>query len=383
MSVTYPRIQAESPFSMGLRATNLHFGAAHDSFVRSFVTSLVTKRIVLLSGLSGSGKTRIALGFGQWLGDSRHTIIPVRPDWTGPEPLLGYEDALLPADGSRRAWDVPAALRFMLRAAHDPEKPHLLVLDEMNLAHVERYFADLLSGMESGEPVLPNLVLDGSYWRLVAGADERLPVPPNLFIAGTVNVDETTYLFSPKVLDRANTIEFRVDTDDLREDSLPPGRVEPADPALPAAFLSYATDPHWQAKHPASNRDLVARKLKELHLLLSAFGFEFGHRTFFEALRFASLLEAAGETSQWAGLDLQVMQKILPRMHGSARRLTEPLSAVAQFAQTLNPTRSAGTYAFDHDAVGPDADVALPITFAKARRMLRSLRIHQFASFSE
>lgn len=370
-------------FSARLADANLEFGGSHDSFVRTFVTSLATKRLVLLTGLSGSGKTRIALGFGQWLGDHHYAVIPVRPDWTGPEPLLGYEDALLPAKGSRRAWNVPEPLRFMLRAAHDPGSPYLLVLDEMNLAHVERYFADLLSGIESDEPVLPNLMLDEGYWRIPADADERIPVPTNLFIAGTVNVDETTYLFSPKVLDRANTIEFRVASDDLRTDALPPRRVEPGDPSLAAAFLALASDVQWQAKHPASNRELVADKLTELHRVLSEFGFEFGHRVFFEALRFASLLEASGETSQWAGLDLQVLQKVLPRLHGSARRLTEPLSAVAQFAKSLKCERVGGTYIFDHDTVSEGADVGLPLSYDKARRMLRSLRVNQFASFSE
>ncbi len=127
----------------------------------------------------GSGKTQIALRFGDWLGEERTRLIPVRPDWTGSEALFGFEDALQPAkpDG-RLVWHVPAALEFMLTAAADPHHPYLLILDEMNLAHVERYFADVLSGMESGASVLPNLLPEeDGRWRLVTEGDRRLPLP--------------------------------------------------------------------------------------------------------------------------------------------------------------------------------------------------------------
>jgi 5-methylcytosine-specific restriction protein B len=370
-------------FSQELANSNLQFGTDHDALVRAFVVSLATKRLLLLTGLSGSGKTRIALGFGQWLGPEHYAVIPVRPDWTGPEPLLGYEDALIAPDQlGRRGWNVPAALRFMLQAAHHPHEPHLLVLDEMNLAHVERYFADLLSGMESEEPVLPNLVEDDKgFWRVAHGAPDRLPVPRNLLIAGTVNVDETTYLFSPKVLDRANTLEFRVQTSDLRVDALPPTPLAPADEGCRRGFLIASTDLHWQARHPASNRDMIAEKLTDLHEVLSRYGFEFGHRVFFEALRFASLLEAAGESGQWAALDLQVLQKVLPRLHGSTKRLAGPLSAVARFAYDLSTPNPSPP--FDAEAAPAATPPALPLAFDKARRMQQSLRVNQFASFSE
>src|SRR5690606_24773595 len=149
----------------------------------------------------------LARALGQWLGTAedgqeRYTVVPVRPDWTSPEPLLGYEDALLPMRRGRRAWTVPGPLQFILRAARDPRNLYLMVLDEMNLAHVERYFADVLSGIESDEAILPDLhVVDGHWYPQRAGF--RLPFPANLMVVGTVNVDETTYQFSPKVLDRA------------------------------------------------------------------------------------------------------------------------------------------------------------------------------------
>ncbi len=144
-------------FDAAVSESHLSFGDNHDEILRSFVVSLAAKRFVILTGLSGSGKTQLALRFGEWLGTERFLSLPVRPDWTGAEALFGYEDALQQPLNGRRAWYVPKALEFILSAFHDPHQPYLLLLDEMNLAHVERYFADVLSGMESDYDCLPNL----------------------------------------------------------------------------------------------------------------------------------------------------------------------------------------------------------------------------------
>ena len=374
-----------SEFASAATEANLQFGPAHLDFIRAFVVSLCTKGFVLLTGLSGSGKTRIAIAFGNWLGRDRYKVVAVRPDWTSPEPLLGYEDALLPLKSGRRAWEAPDVLRFMLRASRDPQFPYLLVLDEMNLAHVERYFADILSGMESGEQVLPNLVEDpDGYWRTLPSGPSKIAVPANLLIIGTVNVDETTYMFSPKVLDRSNTLEFRVAPDDLRVDTLAPVSVTPADDGLVRGFLAFATDRSFQSTNPASSRNMLAVRLRELHSGLYRYGMEFGHRSFAEALRFAALLEAAGDTNQWRALDLQVKQRILPRMHGTARRLTGPLTMLGQFCFDLSIQQSDVLPAATFDLEGEAASgAALPESFDKVRRMMRNLRANQFTSFSE
>jgi hypothetical protein len=364
-------------FADALDEANLHFGQRHLEFVRNFVVSLATRRMVLLAGQTGSGKSRIGIGFGQWLGKERYLVVPVRPDWTGPEPLLGYEDALLEAKPGRRAWNAPTALRFMLRAAADPGNPYVLVLDEMNLAHVERYFADLLSGIESGQDVLPNLVCEADgCWRVPAGGPDRLPAPRNLFIIGTVNVDETTQVFSPKVLDRANAIEFRVASDDLNVDALRPTDVLPATPELAKGFLAIATDHQFETINPAANRTEFADHLVALHRLLSEHDFEYGHRLFADALRFAALLDAAGETGRWRALDLQVKQRILPRLHGSARQLTEPLAALARYCLDLSVTNPLYDLSGSHNA-------DLPESFDKINRLSRRLRATQYASFWE
>lgn len=260
-------------------------------------------------------------------------LVPVRPDWTGPDALFGYEDALQePADGGRRPWHVPEPLKFMLQAARDPNWPYLLILDEMNLAHVERYFADVLSGMESGEPCLPNLAEEDGKWLPVSGQPERIPVPKNLFIVGTINVDETTYLFSPKVLDRANTIEFRGRTEDLADDLRKPIPCERGPAPLVRGFLELAqdVDRHVERSHPEKER--ISQELRRLHGLLFQRGFELGHRVFTESLRFAATFAAAGEPDANAALDTIVMQKVLPRIHGNRRRLEPVLEALGTFA---------------------------------------------------
>lgn len=370
-------------FSRALREAHLSLGADHDEVVRTFLVSLATKRFLILTGLSGSGKTQIAMRFGEWLGEAKWRVIPVRPDWTGAEALFGYEDALLPSLDGNRAWNVPEALQFMLTAARNPDHAHLLVLDEMNLAHVERYFADFLSGMETGQACLPNLQRDegDGAWRLVPDAKPSIPIPQNLFVVGTVNIDETTYLFSPKVLDRANTIEFRVGTDDLHQTYRKPQPCKPGPRDLTRGFLALTTDDDWHLTTPAPGIQDFSDGMRRIHRILAEDGFEFGHRVFHEALRFASMFAATGELDPHRALDRQIMQKVLPRLHGSRRRLESTLSALgAECVQRQDDLQAAKR--FDPVAELP-APARFPISLAKIRRMVRSLRANQFTSFTE
>jgi 5-methylcytosine-specific restriction enzyme B len=377
--------QVVQSFSAALRESFVSFGAKHDDLVRSFVASIATKPLLILTGLSGSGKTQIAMRFGEWLGPERLYVAAVRPDWTGAEALFGYEDGLKPEVDGRAAWQVPGPLGFILRAVRDPQHPYLLLLDEMNLAHVERYFADVLSGMESGQPCLPNLAKgqDG-VWRPVAGATPRLVLPRNLWVVGTVNVDETTYMFSPKVLDRANTFEFRVDSSELATDVRKPNPCSVGDQTLVRGLAKMASDDMWHQTNPASFRDHLADRLRQLQGLLARYGMEFGHRVFYESLRFAAFAEPAGLGTMEAVLDRVVLQKVMPRLHGSRRRLELPLLALAQFCRDLPEDIEADEKL---PALQPDQPSGtapkLPGAHDKLSRMLRSLRANQFASFTE
>lgn len=358
-------------FAEAVEASGLRF-AAGSTLVRSFLSSLLAKPFAILTGLAGSGKTQLAMRLGEWFGTDehgrhRHVVVPVRPDWTGPESIFGYEDALRSSASGAPVWFVPEAFEFVLRAANDPEHPYLLILDEMNLAHVERYFSDFLSGVESRRPVLPDLVFDeqSRQWVLRDIEAQRLPLPRNLFVVGTVNVDETTYMFSPKVLDRASTFEFRVTSDELDAELQRPIAAPAGDDQRVRAFASLAESDDWQREHPHPARAEIVSTLREAHVILAGANQEFGHRTLYEILRFCAFFAATGDTDVDTALDLAIMQKVLPKVHGSRRRVEPVLTEL------------------DALAVGVGPLPRLPITHHKIVRMIESVRANQFVSFAE
>ncbi|MEQ6342425.1 MAG: DUF3578 domain-containing protein [Gammaproteobacteria bacterium] len=310
-----------------------------DSLLLRFAASLLAKRFLILTGLSGSGKTKLAHAFAAWISETedQYRLVAVGADWTTNENVVGYQDALQtgiyrkPSNG---------ALDVILRAESDPARPYFLILDEMNLSHVERYFADILSAVESGQEI----ALHSAAGNLKASEDDPLPVPPklrlpdNLFIVGTVNVDETTYMFSPKVLDRANVIEFRATADDIAAFLDAPSKVDMAALAGKGAAFgpAFVTEASADAQlDGATAADLKAR-LTEIFGALAPIGAEFGFRTAYEITRFTHFhAKLAGSGWQFKdALDAQVLQKLLPKLHGSERRLGPVLKALEAFCTT-------------------------------------------------
>ncbi len=338
----------------------------------AFLAGALAKPFVILTGQSGSGKTQLAKRLGEWCGEDAHDrprylVVPVRPDWTGPEFLFGYADGLAERIDGRSVWAVPETLEFILRANSDPGAPYVLVLDEMNLAHVERYFADFLSGVESREPVIPNLAQQDGVW-VEREHGGRLPLPPNLVAIGTVNVDETTYTFSPKVLDRSFVHEFRVTSDDLDPALRRPVALDAADGETHRRFVRLLQDDVWHLEHPHPHQDELVEELRSLHDQLEPIGHDFGHRVFLEALRFAALASAVGFDSVDETIDFIVMTKLLPKIHGSRQRLDSGL-------------RNLQTWAQGSDR--PPEDPRCPRTFAKLDRMITVLTEAQFVTFTE
>lgn len=186
------------------------------SFAQRYINSLIAKPFVILTGNSGTGKTRIAKQFSQYLeriidGKRNWLIVPVGADWTDNTKMLGFYNPL------EKKYVSTPTLDFILDACKNPGVPYFLILDEMNLSHVERYFSDFLSAMESDEEIpLYKISKDGdSDEELDVVIPESIRLPKNLFVTGTVNIDETTYMFSPKVLDRSNVVEFKPEKDDV------------------------------------------------------------------------------------------------------------------------------------------------------------------------
>lgn len=375
--VSRPFGEVADEFSQALYNAGVRFGDTHEEFADRFITSVVTKPFVILTGLSGSGKTQIAVKFGEWLGSERFLIVAVRPDWTGGEAIFGYENALDPSE--RPSWFVPPILEFVLEACANLEDPYVLILDEMNLAHVERYFGDFLSGMESRKPIIPNLTKgEDGKWRIKPNVSPLIRIPDNLIVVGTVNVDETTYMFSPKVLDRANTLEFRVETNDLVYGMQRPTACEPAHQGAIRSLLAYTRNDNWQIENPPAELDIFADKLRHLHQILLEGGFEFGHRVFYEACRYYAFYAASGHPQWQDALDIQILQKILPRLHGSQRRLGPTLRSIASFC--VDPAQTQANPNFDPSQV---SQAELSRSFRKVKRMFRNLMANQFTSFTE
>jgi 5-methylcytosine-specific restriction protein B len=186
-------------------------------------------------------------------------------------------------------------------------------------------------------------------------------------------------MFSPKVLDRANVFEFRVTTSDLSADYRKPIPCPPGPEGLARGFLNVAIDSGWHLDHPADGLQEFQASLKGAHRVLAGGDYEFGHRVFFEATRFAAALQATGEPDWRVALDRQVLQKLLPRLHGSRRRLEPTLNALGRFCFDLASEIDAR---FDPTAP-TEAELALPESFDKVRRMTAKLRANQFVSFTE
>lgn len=334
--------------------------------IKRFIAAQTTKPFVILTGLSGSGKTKLAEAVAYWLSakpEHQVCMVAVGADWTNNEPLLGYADAI-----NKGHYCAPASgiLQLLNHAQKAPKAPHFLILDEMNLSHVERYFADFLSAMESSKP---ELALHG-HGTLAADAGLQVParqtLPANVFIIGTVNVDETTYMFSPKVLDRANVIEFRVSPTQMADFlAKPAASVSVKDLAGEGAHYAEAFVARAQrdATLDPTTATQLQQDLLELFEPLSVVGAEFGYRSAREIARFVAIHhELSGENWNYKeALDAQVMQKLMPKLHGSARKLSGVLDALGKFADA-------------HE---------LPLTQDKVKRMQKRLKDEGFTSFAE
>lgn len=255
----------------------------------------------------------------------KYKIVPVGANWTDNSNILGYYNAITEQYQSTPAYDL------IYEANSDEYNPYFLILDEMNLSHVERYFADFLSAIESKE-VIP----------LYGGSQITLSLPDNLFIVGTVNVDETTYMFSPKVLDRANTIEFEtlsvfdyinsnLDDDDFN------GDIDYLQSPLTDSDISNLNIVDLKEiisniESPDGNLlEVLTSELDSFQYVLKSTGFDFGFRVINEILRFMVVAwRYENSPDYWDNweryFDAQIKQKILPKLHGSQKAIGNVLN---------------------------------------------------------
>jgi hypothetical protein len=244
------------------------------------------RHFAVLTGISGSGKTQLALNYALALGNvdkydhDRVRVIPVQPGWYDPSPLLGYVNPI--QDSSYRS---APFLDLLLRAAADPEHPYVAILDEMNLSHPEQYLAPVLSAMETyGWLDLHQLSEE------TTPIPRRVRYPANLAIIGTLNMDETTHGLSDKVLDRAYTLEFW----NINVQDFPGWATAPLAPAL---------------------KEKTQALLTALGEALAPVRLHFGWRTISDVLSYLAF-QSAFAPSETAALDDVVYAKVLPKLRG-------------------------------------------------------------------
>lgn len=379
-----PEMFKITEFAERVTAANLKFPIEHST---RFVSALCTKPFVILTGLSGSGKTKLAQAFAQWIceDESQYCIVPVGADWTNREPLLGYPNAL-----SKNEYIKPdnGVIDLIIEAGkgENIDKPYFLILDEMNLSHVERYFADFLSAMGLGKDSEITLHTGDSAWD---GVPSSVKLSKNLFIIGTVNIDETTYMFSPKVLDRANVIEFRVSDEEmaafLKNPAKPDiSKLSGAGSGMAADFVALAESEVNEFR----DKEKINAELTNFFKELKKIGAEFGYRTASEIYRFAGQLDrlTAKEGKKWKTddvIDAAVIQKLLPKVHGSRSKLDPVLKTLAILC--LADKHESDTLfkeTWDFDSI-PKDKIRFPLSLEKIIRMRRRVIQDGFTSFAE
>ncbi|MGG0456470.1 MrcB family domain-containing protein [Bacillus mycoides] len=331
----------------------------------NFFLSLKTKPFVILSGISGTGKTKIVQWFAESLGateeNGQFTLIPVRPDWSDSSDLLGYVN--LQGEFQERP-----LIKVLEDADNNPNRPYFVVLDEMNLARVEYYFSDFLSVIESRKwkdgkivtsPVLPESI-----------TNKRVIIPSNVYIIGTVNMDETTHPLSKKVLDRANTIEFNTVNLDYFNFLMD---IEEKEAEI-ASNRSLATEYLHLKECFKENEDLVrniSNILIEINKTLESVGAQVGYRIRDEICFYMAYNEQGKLLLFDEALDYQIYQKILPRLAGSDGRTEEVLKQL--YVLCANE---------EYDSGNNDALYAkYPRSANKLSHMLRRFEYDGFTSF--
>jgi hypothetical protein len=377
----------------------------------------LSKAFVLLPGISGTGKSRLV----RMQAPSSHSlIVPVRPDWHEPSDLLGYVSRIT----GQAEFVSTDTLRFMVKAWKDAfsrassegvilkqySEMHTfwLCLDEMNLAPVEQYFADYLSVLESRkwdgspdtyscDPIL-RIPDDVKNIRSALGLDPAkfdglwsyfsaygMPLPPNLIVAGTVNMDETTHGFSRKVIDRALTFDFGEffpnDFGDYFAQSMSPVK------------LSFPTRTHIDDKSQLAvaafdnNGEKSIAFLSKVNDVLKGTSFELAYRALNELLLSVHFHAPGDDSALKAVWDDFIMMKVLPRIEGDneklASRTDDNSNVIQQLEQLLLPMFPEGGKRTDFYRVGKDG-VHPSIEFRSIRKlrwMQKRLNNNGFTSF--
>lgn len=298
--------------------------------VKRFFVALKTKPFVILAGLTGSGKSTIVRLFAESVGattaNGGFRRVAVRPDWIDQSEVLGYVNPV--SNRFEPGWLAHVAQECQ----RNPDRMFFVLVDEMNLAPVEQYLAEYLSALEEARSGASDVWLPlygvGQLPENAADWPDRLPFPANMFLVGTVNVDETTRALSERVLDRANVLQLNVDVSDSHH--RPRYRsVQPWTVPFEAWRRLCRSDP--DDRHHEFLVD-VADTLKEI-------GIGVGIRAHLELERFVANADEVLEPE--VALDLGILQRVIPKIRGFKRDLSPGLETLHDDLVSANCERSA------------------------------------------
>lgn len=383
---------------------------------RQYITAIKSKPFLLLAGISGTGKSRIVreLARSCWDVDSEEhkaqkprnfEMVQVKPNWHDSSELLGYVSRI---NGER--FIVGPFLKFMVKAMQEPDVPYFLCLDEMNLAPVEQYFAEYLSVIESrklsedGKTIKTDPIIDfeesTAYWSLInqlfseeegkeykKSGGKKLTIPQNLIVVGTVNMDETTFSFSRKVLDRAMTIE-------MNEVDLMSGltnKYEPIGKQSMETLVGNAVEGVDVYEHHKDVCDKCLKYLTEVNSVLEGSPFKVAYRTRNEVLLYVVNNLPYNQTEEGKTLDQEYViakaldeitnMKILSRIEGDESKVSK------SFLDNLEETIKSGLSSISNKQYGAEArqaeegNIEKSISVAKLEEMTMKLNASGYTSY--
>ena len=288
----------------------------------NFHVAAKSSKLLILSGMSGIGKSALVRLYGEALGlsASQMAFLPVRPSWMDDGDILGYLDKnsmlYYPSD--------TGLAELLVEASKHPEKMYMVCFDEMNLARVEHYFAQFISVLEKKDsrkiqlynPSLENRVHNSHLY------PAQISIGDNVLFMGTVNMDESTYHFSDKVLDRANviTLHQRKFAD-----------MKSFCPVKDGLFVPISADAYRKfrvenKKVRLSNEELELLDALNEALQESRVSGGIGYRVAFDIDRYVENIPSLKDFTRGDGLDLQIVQRILTKVRGSREQLQTLLS---------------------------------------------------------
>ncbi len=361
--------------------------------IENFYLSLKTKPFVLLAGISGTGKTKLVQLFAEAIGcnGDQFNLISVRPDWSDTSDLLGYTDI-------KGDFQPGPLINTIKKANQNPDKPYLVCLDEMNLARVEYYFSDFLSKMETRKYNQGRIITDELLSDINFSRDENETKPnkhheyeglylsENLYIVGTVNMDETTHPFSKKVLDRANTIEFnQINLMDLpTKNNLDINTLSVENLFLKTEYLNLIE----ALPEKKSQVEEITEILRDINDILKSANLHAGYRIRDEINFYLihadnyRLFSNDRQKNQDRALDYQIKQKILPRIQGSSRELKNILIDLFDYFADTNfkvENRKISEQMIQH--LENNQDVKYPLSADKVAHMIKRYEQDGFTAF--